>query len=94
MSKPVLSLEAFADWCEKQGDREYNYCDPDNCAISQYFHFLGHPKATIALNYVSLEGGCAISSHFSRQFPDGMRAAALTRPWNFSALAARLRSAS
>jgi hypothetical protein len=39
-----LSLEAFADWCEKQpADKGYDWDDPYYCACAQYAKFLGHP---------------------------------------------------
>ena len=32
--KNALTLEAFADFCERKGDEKYNYGDHDNCAIA------------------------------------------------------------
>lgn len=40
--KPVLSIEAFADWCEKQPpEKGYVYADVCNCACGQYAQSLG-----------------------------------------------------
>lgn len=40
--KNMLSIEAFADWCEKQpADKAYDYLDPYNCACAQYAANLG-----------------------------------------------------
>lgn len=37
-----LSIEAFADWCEKQpADKEYVYEDSWHCACAQYADSLG-----------------------------------------------------
>ena len=40
--KPALTLEAFADWCEKQpADEVYDYSNPWGCAVSRYMHHIG-----------------------------------------------------
>lgn len=40
--KNMLTLEAFADWCEKQPvGKVYPYTDVKNCACSQYAKSLG-----------------------------------------------------
>jgi hypothetical protein len=40
--KPQLTLEAFADWCEKQpARRKYDWASEQNCAVAQYAAFLG-----------------------------------------------------
>lgn len=39
--KNVLSFEAFADWCEAQGDQQYNWDSVCNCACAQYAKHLG-----------------------------------------------------
>lgn len=42
MSKPVLTLEAFADWAEKQpADKAYQFTSLANCACAQYARSLG-----------------------------------------------------
>ena len=44
MSKPKLTLEAFAEWCEaKDPTEEYNYFDTCGCAVAQYSKMLGLP---------------------------------------------------
>ena len=40
--KPQLTLEAFADWCEKQpADKAYDYWSYEFCACGQYATSLG-----------------------------------------------------
>lgn len=41
MSKPVLTLEAFAEFCESKGDQEFDYEDVTYCACGQYAQHLG-----------------------------------------------------
>ena len=44
--KNALTLEAFADFCERKGDQGYYYMNPENCALGQYAKSLGveyHP---------------------------------------------------
>lgn len=41
MSHNVLTLEAFAEWCEKQPDCRYTYGDSNICAIGQYCKEIG-----------------------------------------------------
>ena len=36
-----VNYEAFANWCEKQGNRSYDYTRPDGCAYYQYLSSLG-----------------------------------------------------
>ncbi|TPN03837.1 hypothetical protein FJ973_29790 [Mesorhizobium sp. B2-1-3] len=75
--KPQLTIEAFADWCEKQpAERKYPFMSMDDCACAQYAKALGIG------NWVS-------ASTFWRVAED----IALDRPWTFGALAARLRAA-
>jgi len=88
MSKPVLSLEAFADWCEKQGDREYDYLDPGNCAVAQYAVFLGMKDQWLAYRNPFWHEANTIAGDFDGDY--GQDEVLDT----FSGLAARLRSAS
>ena len=45
--KPALTLEAFADWCEKQPKRkEYDGSDPWECALAQYARANGYSRST------------------------------------------------
>jgi hypothetical protein len=40
--KPQLTIEAFADWCEKQpAEKTYDWIDGDACAACQYARSLG-----------------------------------------------------
>lgn len=42
MSRPVLSLEALADWLRKQpGETEYDICDSKNCLITRWLRGIG-----------------------------------------------------
>jgi hypothetical protein len=77
--KPQLTLEAFADWCEKQpADLAYDYMDLENCAVAQYARSLGTKSPFIT---------------HSRFWSNSESLAALS-PRTFGALAARLRAAS
>lgn len=51
-----LSLEAFADWCEKKpADEEYYYPDPTICACGQYAKYLGmNPSEVIGFSDLNL----------------------------------------
>jgi len=82
MSKPVLSLEAFADWCEKQGDREYDYWDIKDCAVRQYARFLGMEVDSFIGPPWGEMNAAAAQHEFAKDVT------------TFSALAARLRSSS
>lgn len=76
--KPQLSIEAFADWCErKPADEAYDYDDCENCACGQFSHFLG-----VERDY-ELPGGFWITAQVH---------AARAEPNTFGALAKRLRS--
>ena len=77
--KPQLSLEAFADWCEKQpADRTYTYANKENCACGQYADSLGLSDWSI---------------WNSKFWYEADSVALLTGERTFGALASRLRSA-
>lgn len=50
--KPQLSIEAFADWCEKQpADKAYSYSNcGGHCAFGQYLEWLGLPVDFVAMD--------------------------------------------
>jgi hypothetical protein len=81
--KPQLTIEAFADWCERQpAERAYDYHDYRTCACAQY-------AATIGLSpdeWIDKAIGC----------PETMwgtaNCEANSKPWTFGALAIRLRA--
>lgn len=79
--KNPLSLEAFADWCEKQPkDKTYRYVEPTECACAQYAKFLG------IQNWIGAAGAGSFWGRADYEAFYGHR--------NFGALAARLREAS
>lgn len=78
--KNPLSLEAFADWCErKPADEEYDWFDCNVCAASQYAKELG------ISNFADL----AIPGTFLFRASE----LAFPEPHTFGALAERLREA-
>lgn len=80
--KNPLSIEAFADWCEKQpADRGYNYAAPSNCAAAQYLKSVGVLRYRLR-SYELPDGWNACLNPF-----DGGEC-------TFGALAKRLRAAS
>lgn len=83
MSKQVLSLEAFADWCEKQPDAYYDWASAPICACGQYAKHLGITK-----NWMD-EKLYSPSSLFWRQANN----IAAEYPHTFSGLAQRLHRA-
>ncbi len=86
--KPILTTEAFADWCEKQpADKHYEYVDSDVCACSQYAQFIG---------LLQQDGMPAWRKAFYDGSPFWIEADDLAAglPFTFGALAARARSAS
>ena len=76
--KPQLTIEAFADWCEKQpADKRYNYENSSECAVAQYLTHLGAVKVKLWSHEVEAAFGNVVDES----------------PWTFGALAARLRAA-
>lgn len=75
--KNQLSLEAFADWCEKKpANEEYFWTDADICACGQYAASLG------------LQGNWPLKK--DTFWFDANMIALLTMPHTFGALARRL----
>lgn len=86
MSKNIFSNEAFADWCDQQGDRNYNYLGLfSSCAIKQYFLEKGVQVRSVAGHTWKDK------QWIKHQLPPAWVRPTSTRPWNFKALAQRLR---
>jgi hypothetical protein len=84
MSKNLLTIEAFAEWAERQpADKSYHWFSEDDCAAAQYAKFLGLHR-----DFLERESG-SFWNRASKAALD-MRRARHT----FGALAKRLRSLS
>ena len=80
--KQQLSLEAFADWCEKQPEgRVYRWVDYNECACGQYAASLG---ITGWCKHVYKGGFWDVANRVAFQ---------VSAPRTFRALAAHLRAA-
>jgi hypothetical protein len=58
--KNPLSIEAFADWCEKQpAGRGYDWTDDETCAVAQYAKAHGRRPDDMPLAWeaVAMNGG-------------------------------------
>lgn len=53
-----FELRSLIEWLEKQpADGEYNYCDPHNCLLSQYFRGVGLPVSQVgAFDWIDTRG--------------------------------------
>lgn len=89
--KNILTLEAFAEWVEKQpAEKTFDYFDPKNCAFCQYLKGLGFKRAQVGGHDYSLTG----RFEDDRLLPEGIAPSVLCGSTNtFGALAARLRAA-
>ena len=90
MSKNLLTIEAFVEWCErKPADEAYVFCDWKECACGQYAALLGIDSSAWAdaLLDDAIHGD-------GRGFWATANSAAYDEPRTFSALAKRLRSLS
>lgn len=92
--KNPISIEAFADWCDKQSaDRVYDYKNGHECAFAQYLVALGFMPC------VNEEAYCLdhllMTKDLSawRPLPFGLDLAVYEFPRTFGALAGRLRAA-
>ncbi len=75
--KPQLTIEAFADWCEKQpADGVYDYTHSSSCAVAQFLQSAG------VQNY----------DLFPWEIPERFQEPVREYPWAFGALSARLRA--
>ena len=92
-----LSIEAFADWCEKKpADETYDAGDTHACALAQYARSIGFPHG--------MGNGCGTGIYMRRFFGDWRQVTflpsknnlgtPLSKPHTFGALAKRLREAS
>jgi len=89
MSKNLLTIEAFAEWAEKQpADEAYVFCDWRECACGQYAASLGIDSIawSVAMLDDAILGG--------RGFWVTANSTAYGKPRTFGALAARLRALS
>jgi hypothetical protein len=88
-----LTLEAFAEWCEKQpADAEYNYEDPNRCAYCQYLRATGFDVRSVGPTYWTEGVGhkehpliCGLNDALNPGYPDYGK-------WTFGALVSRLRA--
>ena len=93
----IMNTASFADWCEKQGGRHYDYLDIFNCAVAQYLKAHGHTGVHVtARSWGGATRWWRIWEHliFSRPLPAGWGDALVSLPHTFSALAKRLREVS
>ncbi len=75
--KPQLSIEAFAEFCERKPARQkYDFCDAKNCALAQFL------KAADVQNF-------ELATH---EIPSAFRWQIQLGSWTFGALAKRLRA--
>lgn len=83
--KPQLSIEAFADWCEKQpAEREYDYYNWRECACAQYAATLG----------ISAEAWINHAIDHATSMWGEANCIASEAPFTFGALSLRLRQTS
>lgn len=91
--KPQLTIEAFADWCEKQPpEKEYDYTDPFGCAFCAFLKNIGIDQPSVGPDV-----WWTINARLQeRPLPEGVNAAVhgdgSRSQWNFGALTARLRA--
>ena len=84
----VMNTARFADWCEQQVDREYDYLDPGSCALFQYLTSEGEPVLAVGGDHwEDTDGKC-------HELSGEIVKALWPRPRTFSALAKRLREVS
>lgn len=61
-----FSLESLIAWLEKQpAEKAYDYCDPWNCLLCQYFAAMGFEDVRVSENHLSASSG---EYEFSRVF--------------------------
>jgi len=90
MSKNIFSNEAFAEWCEQQGDKKYNYYGnylypyQQRCAIHQYLISKGVNVKSVTAHHWYDE------NNISHNLPKDWALPACQHPWNFKDLAKRL----
>jgi hypothetical protein len=89
MSKNLLTIEAFAEWCEKQPARKgFNINSVANCALGQYAKSIGFPCGSNPDFTIDAGGGRSLDI-------DGLTIDAMTEgKRTFGELAKRLRSLS
>lgn len=79
--KNMLTLESFADWCEKQPEEKlYEWGSKRHCAIAQYASALGNRDLYEKISNLPVHAGSCETLAFDP-------------PHTFGALAKRLRAA-
>lgn len=87
--KNMLTVEAFAEWCEKQpADGEYDYAEPQDCPIAQFLRANGFPEARVN----SVDWRESDRTYDYHNLPRGFDDAVIESPRTFGSLAQRLRS--
>ena len=98
--RPQLTIEAFADWCDKQpAEKEYNYGSITDCAFCQYLQSLGFESVRVSPYGWRLRNDGPFAY---RALPDGLDEAVRAGVeygsggplWTFGALSLRLRQSS
>jgi hypothetical protein len=84
MSLNIFSNEAFADWAEKKGDKEYTYASYRGCAIFCYLTEMG-------VNPESVGGISWWDQQREHVLPAAWVYRVLRLPYTYEALAKRLR---
>lgn len=92
MSKNIFSNEAFAEWCERQGDRTFNYIPAqccEGCAIEQYLTYCGFDIAGVGGEYYRLNSNPGENIYFPKDWAH----AVIQYPSTFAEVAKALRAA-
>lgn len=92
-----LTLEAFAEWCEKQpADGRYDPADPYNCAATQFIRAI-EPRCVISGwgDYIAYRGWWPFRRAVRFETPVNLLrgGGVFEHPHTFGALAKRLREA-
>lgn len=93
MSKNIFSNEAFAEWCERQGDRDFKYISGgsgcNGCAIEQYLTYCGLDVCGVGGVYYRLWANPSEDI----PFPKDWEQAVIQYPSTFAEVAKALRAA-
>ena len=84
--KNMLTIEAFAEWAEKQpADGTYDYMNSCGCAFQQYALVVGLENPMVGSTFWYVGG-------VKRPLPEWIDIAVSGQPHTFGALASRLRA--